>query len=54
MTEVTAPEILSALRRVENRGAIETAHRISQVCGQIFRYAIVTGRAEIKVMFNHN
>lgn len=46
ITEVTAPEILSALRRVENRGAIETAHRISQVCGQVFRYAIVTGRAE--------
>jgi len=46
ITEVTAPEILSALRRVENRGAIETAHRISQICGQVFRYAIVTGRAE--------
>lgn len=44
--EVTAPEILSALRRVENRGAVETAHRISQICGQVFRYAIVTGRAE--------
>lgn len=46
ITEVTAPEILSALRRVENRGAVETAHRISQICGQVFRYAIVTGRAE--------
>lgn len=46
ITEITAQEILSALRRVENRGAIETAHRISQVCGQVFRYAIVTGRAE--------
>lgn len=46
ITEVTAPEILSALRRVESRGAIETAHRISQVCGQVFRYAIVTGRGE--------
>jgi integrase len=46
ITEVTPPEILSALRRVENRGAIETAHRISQICGQVFRYAIITGRAE--------
>ena len=46
LIEVTAPEILSALRRVENRGAIETAHRISQICGQVFRYAIATGRAE--------
>jgi integrase len=44
--EVTAPEILSALLRVEKRGAVETAHRISQVCGQVFRYAIVTARAE--------
>lgn len=46
INEVTAPELLSALRRVEARGAIETAHRISQICGQIFRYAIVTGRGE--------
>ncbi|MEO8400930.1 MAG: integrase arm-type DNA-binding domain-containing protein [Gammaproteobacteria bacterium] len=44
--EVTAPELLSALRRVESRGAIETAHRILQICGQVFRYAIATGRAE--------
>lgn len=46
IAEVTAPEILSALRRIENRGAIETAHRVSQMCGQIFRYAIVIGSAE--------
>ena len=46
LQEVTAPELLSALRRVENRGAIETAHRISQICGQVFRYAIATSRAE--------
>ncbi len=44
--EVTAPEILSALRRIESRGAIETAHRVHQLCGQIFRYAIASGRAE--------
>lgn len=44
--EVTAPELLSALRRVESRGAIETAHRILQICGQVFRYGIATGRAE--------
>lgn len=44
--EVTAPELLSALRRVEDRGAIETAHRILQICGQVFRYGIATGRAE--------
>lgn len=44
--EVTPPELLAALRRVENRGALETAHRELQTCGQIFRYAVATGRAE--------
>lgn len=41
-----APEILKAMRRVEARGAIETAHRELQVIGQVFRYAVATGRAE--------
>jgi integrase len=43
---ITAPELLAALRRVESRGANETAHRALQVCGRVFRYAIATGRAE--------
>ena len=43
---VSAPELLSALRRIEAKGALETAHRVKQVCGQVFRYAIATGRAE--------
>jgi integrase len=43
---ITAPELLSVLRRIEDRGAVETAHRAHQNCGQIFRYAIATGRAE--------
>jgi integrase len=46
ITAITAPEILAALRRTENRGAIETAHRAHQTCSQVFRYAIATGRAE--------
>jgi integrase len=46
IAELTAPEVLSALRRIEARGAVETAHRAHQNCGQIFRYAIATGRAE--------
>jgi len=44
--EITAVELLTVLRRVESRGALETAHRIHQVCGQVFRYAIATGRAQ--------
>ncbi len=43
---ITAPELLVALRRIEAKGALETAHRVKQVCGQVFRYAIATGRAE--------
>lgn len=46
ISEITAPEILATLRRIENRGAIETAHRAHQNCSQVFRYAIATGRAE--------
>jgi hypothetical protein len=43
---ITPPELLAALRRVESRGAIETAHRVKQVAGQVFRYGVATGRAE--------
>lgn len=44
--EIKAPELLAALHRVESRGALETAHRIRTIAGQVFRYAIATGRAE--------
>lgn len=39
-------ELLVCFRRVEARGAIETAHRVKQACGQVFRYAIATDRCE--------
>lgn len=44
--EITPPELLAVLRRVESRGALETAHRVKTICGQVFRYAVATGRAE--------
>lgn len=44
--DVTAPELLTTIRRIEERGAIETAHRALSNCGQIFRYAVATGRAD--------
>ena len=44
--DITAPMLLEALRRIESRGAVDTAHRALQTCGQVFRYAIATGRAE--------
>lgn len=43
---ITSPELLACLRRVEARGAVETAHRVKQVAGQVMRYAVATGRAE--------
>ncbi len=46
VNEIKASDLLSVLRRIEERGAVETAHRASQNCGQVFRYAIATGRAE--------
>ncbi len=45
IAEITAPEVLAVLRPIESRGMNETAHRALQRCGQIFRYAIATGRA---------
>src|SRR5262249_25230900 len=46
IAEIDAPELLDALRKVEKRGVIETARRLRQICGQIFRYAIASGRAK--------
>ena len=46
ITAIDAPELLKVLRRIEERGAHETAHRTKQRCGQVFRYAISTGRAK--------
>lgn len=47
--EITAPELLTVIRRIEARGAVETARRDLQKCGQILRYAIATGRADRNV-----
>lgn len=46
IAEIKAPELLAVLRRVESRGALESAHRIRTIAGQVFRYAVATGRAE--------
>ena len=46
IAEITAPELLSVLRKVEARGRYETARRLRSTCGMVFRYAIATGRAE--------
>ena len=46
IAQISAQDLLAVLRRIESRGAIETAHRAHQNCGQVFRYAVATGRAE--------
>nr|UXE44365.1 prophage integrase IntA [uncultured bacterium] len=46
VAEITAPELLAVLRKVEGRGRYETARRLRSTCGMVFRYAIATGRAE--------
>jgi integrase len=46
IAEIAAPELLAMARRIEGKGALETAHRALQNCGQVFRYAVATGRAE--------
>lgn len=43
---VRPAELLAVARRVEARGAVETAHRLLNNCGQVWRYAVATGRAE--------
>lgn len=45
IASIEAPEILQVLRRVESRGAIESAHRIKTVIGQVYSYAVATGSA---------
>lgn len=46
ITEIKAPELLMVLRKIEAKGTLDTAHRMRFICGQVFRYAIATGRAE--------
>jgi integrase len=45
IAEVTAPEVLAVLRRIESKGRLETAHRARTDIGMVMRYAISTGRA---------
>ncbi|MEW5250993.1 tyrosine-type recombinase/integrase [Microbulbifer sp. 2201CG32-9] len=46
ISEITPPEVLRCLRRIESRGTLETAHRVKRVASQVFRFAVATGRAD--------
>jgi integrase len=47
IASITAPDVLAVLRRIESRGVIETAYRAKTNIGQVMRYAIATGRANL-------
>ena len=42
--KIEAPELLNTVRIIEQRGAYDLAHRVLQVCSQVFRYGVATGR----------
>jgi integrase len=46
VSEITAQDVLTVCRRVESRGAIETAHRVKTICSQVFRYCVAAGLVE--------
>ncbi|CAG4924712.1 tyrosine-type recombinase/integrase [Paraburkholderia gardini] len=46
IADLTPPEVLAAIRKIENRGATDLAHRVMGVVGQVLRYGIATGRGE--------
>lgn len=45
IADLTAPDLLAVLRRIESRSVLDTAHRALQTCSAVFRYAVATGRA---------
>jgi integrase len=46
ISTIKPKDVLIALQRIEARGAIESAHKIKQLCGQVFRFAVASGLAE--------
>lgn len=46
IAQINAPALLSVARKIEGKGTIETAHKVMNTCGQVFRYAVATGRCE--------
>ena len=46
IAELTTPDLLAVVRRIEERGTLKMAHDTLQICGRVWRYAVATGRAE--------
>ena len=49
IADIKAPELLAVLRKIEEHGAVESAHRTLQTFGQVTRYAIATGRIDVDI-----
>jgi len=49
IADIDAPELLEVLRRIEKRGSLDVASTVKQICGQVFRYGIATGRCKTDV-----
>lgn len=47
ISKIKPLEMLTVLKAIENRGALEIAKKARMRCGEVFRYAIITGRAEV-------
>ena len=52
IAQITAPEVLTVIRRIKDRGVLETAHRAMSNCGQVFRYGVQTGKCERDVTYD--
>lgn len=49
INEISPPQLLAVVKKIESRGALDIAKRALQTCGKILRYAVATGRAEVDV-----
>jgi hypothetical protein len=46
ISTISPLDVLAVVQKMEARGAIDTAHRVKQICGQVFRYAVAAGLVE--------
>lgn len=46
ISQISAPSLLAVARKIESKGTIETAHKVMNTCGQVFRFAVASGRCE--------
>lgn len=46
IADIDPPELLDVLRKIEKRGALDVTARVKQICGQVFRYGIATGKCD--------